>query len=205
MRATLAVWVSFALLSSCASTVPLGDVGFLPIYVSSAQHLPKGAECAGTSGIDVTDKRPSVGAIGARVFPGEPPQRFEVRLTGDVAGWAKDGWVAALRRSGIGVDIERRPQLKVQLTGLELNEEVGRMASYRAKVALDLEALPQGAPPACWQGSAQGEIEFKAQAGVIENHREALNRALDKAIGTLLTQERFTEVLCGRCQAAAPL
>jgi hypothetical protein len=56
-----------------------------------------------------------------------------------------------------------------------------------------------GSPEPCWTGRVEGTGHNYGRSGVPENYDEALNRALDAALGKLVAMDGFFDALCDHC------
>lgn len=185
---------------SCAPA--LAELTFSPRFVQSREQIPPAHACGGLAKISATDGRSDKAAAGVRFNERTPERRFAIKLDGDAQSWAQSGMESALTRSGLALAMPGRPDLEVKILRLDLEEQASRNSEYNATVRYEV-TLKLG-DKSCFSGSVEGTDEHYGRPGSIENYRETLNGAFDRAAVKLLNNQAFLDALCSACGTVQP-
>jgi hypothetical protein len=101
----------------------------------------------------------------------------------------------ALDRAAVNIDPSLDLRLTVRLTSLAIEEVAYINSEYGGRVAIDVE-LSQVGSPAAWTESVDGTAENYGRPGNLENYRETINHALDRATAKVVSNREFIEWLC---------
>jgi uncharacterized protein YceK len=176
------VLVAFALvLSGCAA--PMFEMTLTPRYSQSRERLPAAAACGGLAKISASERAPS--------------ERFAIKLDQDGTAWAQSGIESALMRAGLALAMPGRPTMDLKLQRMELEEQAARNSTYTATVRYEV-SLKNG-DKTCFNGAFEGSDQKYGRPGLVDNMREALNGAFDRAALQLLNNQAFLDALCTAC------
>jgi hypothetical protein len=190
------VLVAFALvLSGCAA--PMFEMTLTPRYSQSRERLPAAAACGGLAKISASDERSDKTAGGVRFTERAPSERYAIKLDADGTAWAQSGIESALMRAGLALAMPGRPTMDLKLQRMELEEQAARNSTYTATVRYEV-SLKNG-DKTCFNGAFEGSDQKYGRPGLVDNMREALNGAFDRAALQLLNNQAFLDALCTAC------
>ena len=188
------------LLAGCAPA--LADLDFTPHFSPSREQIPLANACGGVARVAASDARDEKAIAGYRFAEHSPDKRFTIKLEGEAKEWLQSGAESALLRAGLALAMPNRPDLELKLLRLDLEEQTMRNASYSATVRYEV-TLKLG-DKTCFSGAVEGSDERYGRPGSVENYREALNGAFDRAAVQLLNNQAFLDALCSACGSVQP-
>jgi hypothetical protein len=173
------------------------EMTLTPRYSQSRERLPAAAACGGLSQIVANDVRSEKTAGGVRFSERSPSERFAIKLEGDGTAWAQSGIESALMRAGLALSMPGRPTMDLKLQRMEIEEQASRNSSYTATVRYEVSLKLD--EKTCFNGAFEGSDQKYGRPGLVDNMREALNGAFDRAALQLLNNQAFLDALCTAC------
>lgn len=188
------------LATSCAA--PMFEMTFSPRYEQSRERLPAAAACGGLAKITANDVRSDKSSAGVRFSERTPSERYGIKLDGDGQAWSQSAIEGAMLRAGLALAMPGRPEMDLKLQRMDIEEQATRNSSYNATVRYEV-SLKLG-DKTCFNGAFEGSDQKYGRPGSIENMREALNGAFDRAALKLLNNQAFLDALCSACGTVQP-
>ncbi len=200
---TLALCLVALLAASCRHARPEADEllsEMQPRYHPTAAAAQRAPPCAAVSRLTVRELHQPANVLGSRWSEDNPKEKETVTVDVVALGaWAQDGVDRSLGRAQLGTHTPDKPEMRVRVTRLSVDEKSAFNSEYDAFISLELAIHRLGSPDPCWTGRAEGTGHTYGSSGSVENYDEALSRALDDAISKLTAMDGFYDALCDHC------
>ncbi len=171
-----------------------------PRYRNTGEALPRAPACAAISRLTVREMHQPANVLGSRWSEDEPKEKETVTVDVVALGaWAQDAVDRSLGRANLNTHAPGKPELRVRLIRLSVDEKAAFNSEYDALVSLEAAIHRLGSPEPCWNGRAEATAHNYGRSGTPDNYDEALNRALDAAIAKVVAMDGFFDALCDRC------
>jgi hypothetical protein len=154
-------------------------------------------ECGAFSHVNVRDPRPEPQLVGDRSRQ-DKAGSFPITMVGDVGSWMRDGIEAQAKEARFAVGDSKAPVINVTINTVDMHENVGSNADYRARVVFDV-AVVLADGRTCLTTSFEGDGKNFGSAGSPINYAQTLNRALDAATFTMFGLPAMRDAACGKC------
>ncbi len=191
--------VTTIVLSGCPATM-LEPRSISPRYKSMEEPVatPTVQACAAISMLTVEDRRDAK-ELGYRTAEKSPAIKAPITWYSDPTSWVRAGAEEHMRRANLKTGIVGRPSVRLTIEQLAMSENVYVNATYKGRVTLVADVLPEGASRPCWSARVSGFASNYGRADSEANYAETLNHSLDKAMIELLGTQNFAANLCGKC------